>query len=468
MVVIDNLNLSSSLAEYLQQQRWFAGRGRRIDVVLVKSLIRLNDSLPALLHMEAEVLYTEGAAERYQVLVGLDHHAPTMHPSSMLGQLTVHGRELVAYDALVDTRLRQLLLTLITAGVDLDGVHFRCSTPSVLGDGRHDRPASSRLLEVEQSNTSIVYDERFILKVFRRLQPGVNPDLEIPRLLARQGFGGLAAPVGWVESAESTLAVLKPFFAGSTEGWQLALQRTHAWHSGDGTADFGEEARALGAVTADMHLALVEALPTSHAGPDELQDLRTRRQDELTQTLELVPGLRSLEGGIRAVFEAAERDFGGVHLQRVHGDLHLGQVLRLRTGGWVVLDFEGEPARPVEERLAPDSPLRDVGGMLRSFEYAAFHPLVTGSKTDEAAATAWAAQARAAYLDGYWRAMAGTARLPRDPQALLRAFELEKALYEVRLEAGYRPGWLPIPLGGVARLVAESSTDAVRSPLAYS
>jgi maltokinase len=455
MTLIAKPDLSPLLEDFLQRQRWFAGRDRRVNVVLVKSLSILNDGLPALLHVEAEVIYTDGAAERYQLLVGIDDHSPKANPSLVLGRLNVQGRELVAYDALVDARLCQVLLDLMAAGADLNGLRFRYSTPP----GRGYRAASSRLLDAEQSNTSVVYDERFILKVVRRLEAGVNPDLEVTRLLARQGFSGVAAPVGWIESAESTLAVLKPFFAGSMEGWELALHRTRAWHSGDTAADFGEEAVALGTVTAEMHLALAEAFPTSRAGARELQALRRRRQDELTRTITLVPSLRSLAGGIRTVFEAAEKDFDDAHLQRIHGDLHLGQVLRLPGGSWVILDFEGEPARPMAERQAPDNPLRDVGGMLRSFDYAAFHPLVTDSNGDEAGATTWTARARTAFLDGYWRAMSGAGYLPPDPATLLRGFELEKALYEVRLEAAYRPDWLPIPIGGVKRLVDDKLSE---------
>lgn len=452
VTLIANLDLSPLLMEFLQRQRWFAGRDRRINVVQIKSLSKLNDGLPWLLHIQAEVIYTHGEAERYQVLVGLDDHAPEADSSLLLGSLTVQGRELVAYEALVDARLRQVLLDLMAASADLDGLRFRSSSPLRTDD----RAASSRLLDAEQSNSSIVYDERWILKVFRRLEAGINPELEVTRLLARQGFSGVAAPVGWIESTESTLAVLQSFFAGATEGWELALHRTQAWHSGDTTADFREEASALGTVIAEMHRALAKAFPTMCAGASELEALRRRREDELTRTLSLVPSLRPLGAGIRAIFAAAEKDFHGVHLQRVHGDLHLGQVLRSRTGAWVILDFEGEPARPMAERRAPDNPLRDVGGMLRSFDYAAFHPLVSNSNGAEVSATTWTAHARAAFLDAYWRAMSGAGCLPADPAILLRAFELEKALYEVRLEAGYRPDWLPIPIGGVKRLVYES------------
>jgi maltokinase len=216
----------------------------------------------------------------------------------------------------------------------------------------------------------------------------------------------------------------------------------------------------LGEVTGRLHAALAAALPTAVPGPAERAALAERRRDELAETVQLAPELADLVPGVRALLGAAGHGAeGGQRLQRIHGDYHLGQVLQVRDGGldaprWLVLDFEGEPARSLAQRRRPDSPLRDVAGMLRSFDYAAFQPLLAGGTAPgpaaEERAAAWAAQAREAFLAG-WQEAGGSG-----PGTALRAFELEKALYEVRYESRYRPSWLPVPLGGIRRLLATS------------
>ena len=447
--------LGPLIARYLPAQRWFAGRGRVLGEVRPGRPVRLNDGVPALLHLLVDVP-GEGGGARWQLPLGLDAQAPGPRGGE-LGSVRFEGRDLVVYDALGDERLRPVLLERIAEGAEPEGLRF---VPAA--DPRRLRAARSRLLAGEQSNTSVVYEDRLILKLFRRVQAGVNPELELTRGLAEYGFRHVAAPLGWVETAgpgeAATLALVQPFLRGAREGWSLALERARAWHAGDGGAGFEPEARALGTLTAELHLALAAAFGSERATPGRPTAPPPLREQDVEATLLAAPVLAPHRAGIAAVARAAAPALARAHLQRVHGDYHLGQVVKAPPRRWYVLDLEGEPARPLAERRRPASPLKDVAGMLRSFDYAGFHPLaagdVPGGQGAEARALAWVRRARAAFLDA-WLAVAGRGGwLPGDPAPLLRAFELDKALYEVRYEASYRPGWLPIPLGGVERLLA--------------
>ena len=446
--------VARGLGSFLAGQRWFAGRGRQIASIRPGPSQRLMEGDPALVHLLVDVAYADGACERYQVPLGVGRRAPAGLPGAAL----VGPGGLLVWDALADAELTGRLLELLAAGAQVGGLRFATGQGAAkLLDGVD--LGDARPLGAEQSNTSVVVGGRLILKLFRQVAAGVNPELELTEALARHGFDAIAAPVGWIELAGQadppTLALLQPFYAGSAEGWALAVERSAAWHAGDDGAGFEAEAEALGEVTGRLHLALAEALPTRAASAEDLAELVAGRRAELARTLDVAPELAGLLGPLEATLE--EADLAGVRLQRIHGDYHLGQVLRAADGHWVVLDFEGEPARSLAQRRRPDSPLRDVAGMLRSFDYAAFQPLLAdGGEPDDAAearATAWAAAARAAFMAG-WRAAGGV----QEP-AGLAAFELDKALYEVRYEASSRPGWLPVPLGGIRRLLAASSTS---------
>ena len=203
--------------------------------------------------------------------------------------------------------------------------------------------------------------------------------------------------------------------------------------------------------TASVHETLRQALPSAMAGADEIAGATRQLHERLDRALSIVPDLEPYADALRASYDAVAGLTEPVPVQRVHGDFHLGQVLRTQSG-WVLLDFEGEPARPLAERTALMSPLRDVAGMLRSYDYAARHLLADRSGDAQLAyrAAEWAERNRQAFCDGYARA-AGTD--PRDASVLLRAFELDKAVYEVVYEARNRPAWLPIPLGSIERLV---------------
>ncbi|MDX6764669.1 phosphotransferase, partial [Streptomyces sp. F8] len=340
------------------------------------------------------------------------------------------------YEALGDPRLAAMLLE-------------RLRSPGVLGPLRFDRdPATPvpagltpRPLSGEQTNSSLIYGDSFILKVFRRVGPGVNPDLELPRALAAAGCARVPAPVAWYEAEPPggdtlTLGVLQPYLRGSDDGWQLALRRL-----GSGE-DFTAEAHALGRATAEVHSALAAALPTVALGPEQTARLAAGMTARLAATAREVPALRPYEVGLRGAFDALAASRGtGVAAQRIHGDLHLGQTLRTLDGSWSLIDFEGEPARPLADRRRPEPAVRDIAGMLRSFDYAA--------RSHRPFAPAWADDCRAAFCEGYART---TGRDPREDPVLLRAYETDKAVYEARYESRHRPDWLHVPMAAIRRL----------------
>jgi maltokinase len=198
---------------------------------------------------------------------------------------------------------------------------------------------------------------------------------------------------------------------------------------------------------------MAQTLPARTAGPEESQATAAQLHERLDTALAAVPELAPYADALRRTYDEVGELTEDVPVQRVHGDFHLGQVLRTQDG-WVLLDFEGEPARPLAERTALMSPLRDVAGMLRSFDYAARHLLAERPGEQHLAyrANEWAERNRAAFCDGYAKA-AGTD--PRESSVLLRAFEFDKAVYEVVYEARNRPNWLPIPLGSIERLASE-------------
>ncbi|MGH3100675.1 MAG: phosphotransferase, partial [Thermoleophilia bacterium] len=288
---------------------------------------------------------------------------------------------------------------------------------------------------------------------------------------AGAGFAACPAPLGWFEGLGSTLGILQRYYPGSVDGWKLATERVaDHYESKDGDpANFADDAAALGRLTAELHAAMATALPKVTEGQPDLGRLSARLLGQLAQVVALVPELADHREAIEEVYTKAEAAGGGSrYLQRIHGDYHLGQVLKAGQD-WVVIDFEGEPARALEERRRLASPLQDVAGMLRSFDYAAFQPLVLGEDPDtpgptrdelarfEGPAAAWIEANRNAFLDGYL-ARAGDAgqALGGDHELLLRAFELDKAVYEVMYEARHRPPWLQIPLGGIRRLLGAS------------
>ncbi|MFF4896607.1 phosphotransferase [Streptomyces sp. NPDC001068] len=445
-------SLDPLLREWLPRQRWFAGKGSPVTgfATVAETELLPSDSRLGLHHLLVRAEQPPAPAEAgdcYQLLVGTREALPPRLAPALIGHLTegpLAGR--TVYDALYDPRPAELLLEALRTRARIGGLSFERAPGAEIRDG-----LVARLLTAEQSNSSVVYGDTFILKLLRRVVPGVNPDLEIPLALAREGCARVPAPTGWLRAelpgqpdASYVLAVLQPFVRGATDGWELALRELAKGE------DFAADARALGRATAEVHTALARALPTVTLGHGRLESTAAAMTERLTAAAQAVPALRPYEDGLRSAYEALTAlaaEGRTWTAQRVHGDLHLGQCLRSPSGEWSLIDFEGEPARPLAERRMPQPPVRDIAGMLRSFDYAA-HSVAP-------AARSWARMCRAAYCSGYAE-ITGTD--PRTDPVLLRAYETDKAVYEVVYEARHRPDWLAVPLSAVRRLATSDPT----------
>jgi maltokinase len=277
--------------------------------------------------------------------------------------------------------------------------------------------------------------------------------------LARLGSEHIAEPLGWIETrlegAPTSLAILSRYLRLATDGWSLAatsvrdLYAAPDTRAADAGGDFAGEAYRLGEATAQVHASMAAAFGTDTVGADVVSELTESMFRKLDLATAAVPELGRYTEMIGDAYSQLAKLKGPFPVQRVHGDYHLGQVLRTPETGWVVLDFEGEPAAPLAQRRARSSPLRDVAGMLRSFDYAARHQLIGRPDADAQAATAldWVRRNSRAFCAGY--AEAGGLN-PDENSVLLCALQLDKAVYEVLYEARHRPSWLPIPLDSLA------------------
>ena len=459
------------LKDQLPDRRWFGGKGRALRAARVVDESVVDDGPPSLVFALIEVEFEDGERNIY--------HMPLLVESD--------GR---SRDALEEVDRLRGIGELMAHGHTVKGedgaFHFGGPGLDPLAPpGGH----SIRALGAEQTNSSVVLDEEVIVKFFRRVEVGTNPDLELNRLLTNEGFPHIPPQVGEIiyegelegEEASFDLGIAQRFVGDADEGWSEVLRHVHLLfdeiHPEDAREDIGtltlernaeifDRLEQLGDITASLHVTLsreeaeVDFTPEPIGSADISSWANGARDSLRALLLAGVEELSPLQSAVaERIKEFSELDGDVGTKTRVHGDYHLGQVL-LTTRDWLVIDFEGEPARPLEQRRTKQPPLRDVAGMLRSFSYASLVPLTERGNSVREELKPWAEEwekiAREAFLSGYLRTAHEGRFLPADRDVLmtmLEFYELEKALYEVGYERGHRPHWTSIPLEGINRLI---------------
>ncbi len=462
----------SDLARFLARQRWFAAKSRGVGSLAVRDWATLDADGPLVL------LLLDVDGDRYHVPVTVAAEATDAAAIARAGGEAV-------MDAHDDPRFARRVLAAIAAGRRLAAQQGRVSfhpTPGWAFPPDPDRVAARRH-PGEQSNTSVMLGTGLVLKTMRRPPTGPNPDVEITGFLTtRTIFRHVPRLAGWGEyegaDGRATLAVLQEFVVNAGDGWMHVLGALRARVTAGGAGPLAAasypliaEVGQLGAITGGLHVALASDASDPDFAPQPVtrEDV-ARWAADIRRDAEAVsrpgagaddPGLgEDGRAGIARAVEALGALLGTVKI-RSHGDYHLGQVLKT-PDGFTIIDFEGEPARPLAERRARQSPLRDVAGMLRSLDYAAHAVAFELAPDDRAAAlrvlTAWEEQARGAFMAAYREAVAVSPvpLVPSSAGALRNAcaaFELEKACYELRYERDNRPGWVAIPLAGIRRVL---------------
>ncbi len=427
----------TALIEYVTRQRWYGAKSRTVIHAGILDTVTVRQTEPELRLALVELTYDTGAHDLYQLLLPDETNLARELVSAMRSTLTLQGSQ---------------------------GVAEFHPAPDFAGLGQE--LGAARLIASEQSNSSVVFGDALILKVFRRLEPGINPELEVLRFLGAHGFENAPALGGWYEYSggplAATLGLLQEFVADGLDGWDLALDEIPA-----APERFLERLDRLGEVTAQLHNALGSDLNDAAFCPEvpsvEALALLTATVDEEIASVFLsLPGdderLAPILGRGEEVREQLRHltHAGSTgRVIRTHGDFHLGQTLVVRED-WVIIDFEGEPARTLVERRRKRSALRDVAGMLRSFAYAASAAELVRGATVPAD---WEERARGRFLETYLATVdptllpAGGAAIER----LLTVFELERAVYELRYELDNRPDWVRIPVAGIERLVQQAA-----------
>lgn len=448
--------LQPLIAAWVPTQRWFAGKGRDC-VITARELVVVAFGPREFTIWLADVVFDDGGTETYQLpLVFRTEPEPTLE-HVLLGQLRHEEKHYWIYDALHDHDVTPAYLIGFRAQATEGPLVFeRFVDADAL---RSDRP--SLVLTGEQSNTSLIFGDHSILKVFRRLEPGINPDIEVQRALGALGARHVAQLLGAVtatiDGGPVSLGMLAEFLNSGTDGWELGqtsvrdLMAEADLHAEEAGGDFASEAYRLGEAVAQVHADLAVAFGTSVLPAVDRLARAQLMHTRLDRALAIVPELGAVESGLRAAFEEFGTAPVPLSTQRIHGDLHLGQALRT-VRRWVLLDFEGEPTVSIAQRREFDSPLRDVAGMLRSFDYAARYSLVEGGASAQLQyrAEEWAERNRDAFCAGY---AAGSGHGLTENEAAIRGFEADKAVYEAVYEARNRPPWLMVPLLSLARLV---------------
>ena len=446
-----------ALSDWIVAQRWFASKTREVSQIEIVDQVTLREESPVLVLCLVEARFPTGTHETYQVPLGLRRAG-----EGWSERVIVESDGWTVYDALADPDAGRELLHRMRSNSEFqagqDEFIFRWAPNANAGLGG---TVDVRPVGVEQSNSSIVFGDQLIMKAFRKIEPGVNPELELLRFLSAHDFPHIASLAGWYEVEgrliDATLGILQEFLLGFRDGWELALDEL----ASDPEALL-DKLGELGAVIGELHSALGSDNSDPAFSPDEPSmealSILTADVDEqiervfldLPETDAAAP-IRGRGQDAREKLRALSHVSAGGKVIRTHGDLHLGQTM-LGDRGWVVLDFEGEPARPLPERRLKRSPLRDVAGMLRSFSYVtAGARILRGVEPPEG----WEELARDRFLTGYHRAV-DSSLLPPGQQAtdqLLAVFELEKAVYELRYELNNRPDWVAIPVAGIVRLL---------------
>jgi maltokinase len=451
---ITTLLESESLRDWMGKQRWYAAKSRGISGIdLIEHAMVVDDIYLAL--VQARV--ATGAHDVYQLLLITRPAGSSPNGFEPIAQ----SAELEAFSALTEPRHVLNLLRLVLEDADIETDHGHFAFRHVEGAYRPTEHSVVRAMGAEQSNSSFVIDDRVSLKMIRRVESGISPELELLRFLTARGFEHIAPLEGWYEyegsSLASTLGIAQAFIPNARDGWELALEEIVS-----DPEQLLKRVRSLGEITGQMHTVLASDASDPAFSPQDPSSeslaLLTASLDEDIDRMfmrlpdtDVVAPIYGCGEDVRAKLAARAQISAGGKQIRIHGDYHLGQTLDTARG-WVILDFEGEPARPLPQRRQKSSPLKDVAGMLRSFAY------VTSAVELQRGHTApegYEQQMRDEFLSGYL-ADVDPSLLPGGRSAImniLAIFELEKAVYELQYELNNRPDWVAIPVAGIRRLL---------------
>ena len=439
-----------ALAEFVRSQRWFGFKSNELAGTRLIDAAQLRDASPRIMDALVDVTLGPGTHETYQVVLGVTEGEPPGPEIDTSGGTTV-------YEAVADPCFIRELFHLMRGNATV-ATHEGALEFGALSALTAEAPSfdSVRPLGLEQTNSSVVVNDELIVKADRRLDAGVNPELEMLRFFVRNGFEHVPRIAGWWGYTgapfNASLGIVSHYVPGTVDGWSLALSELPG-RAGALAARMDR----LGTVLGGMHAALASdasdpVFAPEEASPESLALLTATVDDEIAAVFAGLPedeavapiaghgdDVRDLLHGLSSVGSVGKRI-------RHHGDMHLGQTL-WDGGDWLIIDFEGEPARALTERRLKASPLRDVAGILRSFTYAA---TVAGTAYED-----FEGPARERFLDAYFETMRSSGVLPprETAERLIGIFELEKAVYELGYELAHRPDWVPIPVSGILRLL---------------